>query len=70
MTTLRAAHDLIAVIEHLHALQATLTDARAQQREVRASLGEIAGTLARIERELADQRADRRVFVHTADAAQ
>ena len=68
MTTLPAAHDLIAVMEHLHAMQATLAEARAQQREVRASLGEIAGTLARLEHELADERAERRVLVHIAEA--
>jgi hypothetical protein len=68
MTTLSVASDLIAVTEHLHALQAAAAEARAQQRETRASLGEIAGTLARIERELADQRAERRVFFHAAAA--
>jgi hypothetical protein len=58
MTTLSVASDLIAAAE-----------ARAQQRETRASLGEIAGTLARIERELAEQRSERRVFVRAADVA-
>jgi hypothetical protein len=65
VTTLPVASDLIAVIEHLQAIQATLAEARAQQREVRSSLAAIERTLACISAhlELPELR------VHIADAA-
>ena len=65
MTTLPVAHDMIAVMEHLQAMQATLAEARAQQREVRASLAAIERTLARISARLEPPE----LRVHLADAA-